>query len=186
MVKFLIKPTFGTAGKGLARIMHNHEPKDYVCPFCRIVQEARSRLRSTAWATDVIHQTDTATAFLGLGRWPRNPVDVLVVPNAHIENLYDLPLHYAPGLHHLTRAVALALKALYQCDGISTRQHNEPAGDQDVWHYHVHVTPRYRDDQFYRSHKIRFPEAERLNEARRLRDYIQNHTSLTPHDPHAP
>lgn len=46
---------------------------------------------------------------------------------------------------------ALALKAALSCDGISTRQQNEPAGDQDVWHYHVHVFPRYADDGLYGS-----------------------------------
>ena len=45
--------------------------------------------------------------------------------------------------------MALTMKVVYSCDGISTRQHNEPAGNQDVWHYHLHVTPRYKDDVFY-------------------------------------
>lgn len=39
----------------------------------------------------------------------------------------------------------------YGCDGVSTRQHNEPAGDQDVWHFHVHVFPRYEGDGLYDS-----------------------------------
>ncbi|MDN3240096.1 HIT family protein [Glycomyces tritici] len=37
----------------------------------------------------------------------------------------------------------------YGCDGVSTRQHNEPAGNQDVWHLHVHVFPRYEGDRLY-------------------------------------
>ncbi len=41
------------------------------------------------------------------------------------------------------------MKAAYGCDGVSTRQHNEPAGNQDVWHFHLHVFPRYVDDQLY-------------------------------------
>ncbi|MEP7294527.1 MAG: diadenosine tetraphosphate hydrolase, partial [Chloroflexota bacterium] len=31
----------------------------------------------------------------------------------------------------------------------STRQHNEPAGYQEVWHYHLHVFPRYAHDYLY-------------------------------------
>lgn len=150
--------------------MHNHEPPGYSCLFCRIVQRAKHD--SSLTGSDVIHQTDSVTAFLGLGRWPGNPVDVLIVPNEHIEHLYDLPLRYAPVLQQATRAVALALKAVFRCDGISTRQHNEPAGDQDVWHFHIHVTPRSTGDNFYRSHKIPFPESERLECARQLRDYL--------------
>jgi histidine triad (HIT) family protein len=37
-------------------------------------------------------------------------------------------------------------------EGISTRQHNEPAGDQDVWHLHVHVFARQHGDEPYRRH----------------------------------
>jgi histidine triad (HIT) family protein len=154
--------------------MYNHEPPDYNCPFCRIVKAATTA-RFPASQTDVIYHSETATAFLALGRWPRNPVDVLVVPNQHFENLYDLPLDQVAPLHLLTRAIALALKGVYSCDGVSTRQHNEPAGDQDVWHYHVHVTPRFTQDGFYHSGKVEFREVERLEHADRLRRFVHDH-----------
>jgi histidine triad (HIT) family protein len=113
----------------------------------------------------VIYQSKMATAFLARGRWPRNPVDVLVIPNEHFESLYDLPLRLVLPLHQLTRAMALALKRVYNCEGISTRQPNEQAGDQDVWHYHVHVTPRFVQDEFYQSPKVPFPEPDRIEQA---------------------
>ncbi len=141
--------------------MYNHAPSDYTCPFCRIVQTAQNHALADS-AADVIYQTGAATAFLALSRWPKNPCDVLVVPNIHYENLFDLPDELVPALHDTIRRVALALKEVYRCEGISTRQHNEPAGDQDVWHYHVHVTPRFHGDDFYRSRKIPFPEAESI------------------------
>jgi histidine triad (HIT) family protein len=158
--------------------MYNHEPRDYICPFCRILHQAKDSPQTIA-STDVIFQDANVTAFLGLGRWENNPVDVLIVPNRHIENLYDLPQELVIPLHHLTRGVALALKSVFQCEGISTRQHNEPAGDQDVWHYHVHVTPRFACDRFYENLKVPFPEVERIATAKKLRDYIaKNHTLL--------
>ena len=45
------------------------------------------------------------------------------------------------------------MRASYDCAGISTRQHNEPAGGQDVWHLHVHVFPRHVDDRLYERHR---------------------------------
>lgn len=146
--------------------MHNHEPEDYVCPFCRIIEQVKDSLEST----EVVYQDEDVTSFLGLLRWEKNPVDVLVVPNRHIENLYDLPLELAPALQRATKRVALALKDLTRCEGVSTRQHNEPAGGQDVWHYHIHVTPRFEGDRFYDDRKIPFPEAERITLAKRLRE----------------
>ena len=148
--------------------MHNHEPENYACPFCRAIRQ------TSLEGTDIVFQDDTVTAFLGLGRWEKNPVDVLIVPNRHIENIYDLPLELAPDLQGVTREVAIGLKALTRCEGVSTRQHNEPAGDQDVWHFHIHVTPRFAGDRFYENLRIPFPEVERLAIAERLRNVLPN------------
>ena len=150
--------------------MYNHEPQNYSCPFCRIIERAQLQ---TIQTSDVIYSSEAVTAFLALRRWTYNPVDILIVPNDHFENIFDLPASCALDIHQVTRAVAFSMKAVYQCDGISTRQHNEPAGDQDVWHYHVHITPRFTDDHFYRSQKVAFPEQERLEHAKRLRESLQ-------------
>jgi histidine triad (HIT) family protein len=67
------------------------------------------------------------------------------------------------------------MKRAYGCDGTSVRQHNEPAGDQDVWHYHLHVFPRYAGDDLYRSSaRLTHPE-ERWPYADRLRAVLQGH-----------
>lgn len=150
--------------------MHNHEPKDYVCPFCGII----TRTKDSLDGSEVVYRDELVTAFLGLDRWEKNPMDVLIAPNRHIENLYDLPLDLAPAIQKVTQRVAIGLKALTRCEGVSTRQHNEPAGGQDVWHYHVHVTPRFEADCFYEDRKIPFPEEERIAFAGRLREYIKN------------
>ncbi len=146
--------------------MYNHEPGGYVCPFCRILREKPE---------EIIARTEGAAAFLGFGRWGRSPVDVLIVPVEHFENIYDLPARCAPAIHQMTRAAALALKAVYKCEGVSTRQHNEPAGYQDVWHYHLHLIARYTGDNLYGSGKTAFPEVERQAETRKLRDYLRAH-----------
>jgi len=68
--------------------------------------------------------------------------------------------------------VAIALKKVYQCDGVSSRQHNEPSGDQDVWHYHLHVFPRYKDDNLYKTERELSKQEERIKYADALRDYF--------------
>lgn len=156
--------------------MHNHEPQKYKCPFCQIIESAKDSMEGT----DVIYQDAEVTAFLSKSRWEKNPFDVLIVPNRHIENLYDLPDELAPALQKATREVALVLKDLTRCKGVLTRQHNEPAGDQDVWHYHIHVTPRNEGDRFYEDRKIPFPESERMAVAERLRQYFQGPTLPEP------
>ena len=83
--------------------------------------------------------------------WVNNPGHVIIIPVPHVENLYDLPDSLAVPLLGAVRRAALALKAAYRCAGTSVRQHNEPAGNQDVWHLHVHVFPRYDGDGLYGS-----------------------------------
>jgi histidine triad (HIT) family protein len=122
-------------------------------------------------ATDVVGVTDLAYARIAPKWWPANPGAVLVIPRAHHENLYGLPDAVGHAVWDLTRRIAVAMKSAYGCDGISTRQHNEPAGDQDVWHLHVHVFPRYAGDQLYLRHldATYVPAADRASCAERLR-----------------
>lgn len=73
-------------------------------------------------------------------RWrPDNSGSVLVMPVDHCENIFDLPDALAAPIHSAARSAAAAMKLAFGCDGISHRQHNESAGSQDVWHYHLHV-----------------------------------------------
>jgi histidine triad (HIT) family protein len=145
----------------------NHRPDGYVCPFCRVLSGEESPHNRIQ---DVVRRTGSATAFISPKWWPNNHGHVLVVPNAHHENLYDLPAESGHAVHDLVREVAIAMRMAYGCEGISTRQHNEPAGDQDAWHYHVHVYPRYHGDDLYRTTAYpefvtadrRLPYAEKL------------------------
>ena len=103
---------------------------------------------------DVVAVTPLAFARISPTWWPENHGAALVIPRAHHENLYDLPPDVGHGVGDLVQAVAVqavavAMRASYGCDGISTRQHNEPSGGQDVWHVHVHVFPRYPGDRLY-------------------------------------
>jgi histidine triad (HIT) family protein len=86
--------------------------------------------------------------------------------------MYELPAGLAADVHDTARLVALAMKDAYGAPGISTRQHNEPAGGQDVWHYHLHVFPRYPDDGLYGAPARETTPEERAPFASRLRDAI--------------
>ena len=164
--------------------MYNHAPEDYLCPFCLLVQGVES---PDVWSVqdDIVYRDRTVTAFISSHQWPNNHGNVIVVPNEHFENIYDLPNQYALNIHRVAKRIALAMKMIYSCDGVSTRQHNEPAGNQDVWHYHLHVFPRYTGDELYPRHaeyRLTTPD-ERLSYAEKLRAhfYGPNPPSPLPH-----
>jgi len=125
-----------------------HEPPGYRCPFCALLAGRADEVNAVE---DVVRRTEGAAAFISPRWWPKNPGHVIVVPTEHHENLYAIPADAYHAVGDLVREVAIAVRATYDCDGVSTRQHNEPAGNQDVWHLHVHVYPRYEGDGLYQS-----------------------------------
>jgi histidine triad (HIT) family protein len=119
-----------------------------------------------------VWQDGATTAFVAPKWWDANPGHVLVVPNEHAEHLYEISEPALAAVYATARRVAVALKHEYGCDGTSTRQHNEPGAGQDVWHFHVHVFPRYEGDNLYANDERtrwttpeeRAPYARRLSE----------------------
>jgi histidine triad (HIT) family protein len=144
-----------------------HEPDGYDCPFCRLQEGVHDEHNQP---TDVVAVTDLAYARVAPKWWPANDGAALVIPRGHHENLYEIPDDAGHAVWDLTRRVAVGMRAAYGCDGISTRQHNEPSGNQDVWHLHVHVFPRWADDRLYEQHRSTrwVPAEERRPYADRL------------------
>lgn len=151
--------------------MYNHAPDNYICPFCLLVRGIENHHVASVQG-DIVFHNPVVTALISAHQSPNNPGNVIVVPNEHFENIYDLPVHLAIDIQFVARTVALAMKAAFSCDGVSTRQHNEPAGNQDLWHYHLHVTPRYQNDGFYTAPWEFMPIEARARYAEVLRQHI--------------
>ncbi len=70
----------------------------------------------------------------------------LVVPKKHIPDIYALDERTAAAIMVEAVIIARAVKRGLGCDGLNLVQANEPAAQQDVFHFHVHVKPRWRND----------------------------------------
>jgi histidine triad (HIT) family protein len=145
--------------------MYNHAPPGYECFVCSVVAGDRGD-------TVVVTENEHALAIVSRRVWANGPGHVLVLPKQHYENLYDLEDTAGLDVHRLTRTIAIALKRALGCDGTSTRQHNEPAGNQDLWHLHVHVFPRFEGDKLYGSRYRESTFGERLDFAARLQSVL--------------
>ena len=142
----------------------SHAPSDYNCPFCAVAAGAEPEF--TAWR-------DAHVLVRISKRWySSNPGHGLVIPLAHHENIYALPDDLAGRIARMARRVAIAMCRGYPCDGVTVRQNNEPAGDQDVWHLHTHVIPRHTGDNLRRSRFGRADDAERASYAVLLRESL--------------
>ena len=149
----------------------SHAPADYVCPFCGV---QRGEYDERNHPTDVVAVTDRAYARIAPKWWLGNPGAALVMPRRHVENLYAMSAEDGHAVWELTQTVAVAVRQTYGCVGTSIRQHNEPAGNQDVWHLHVHVFARHVEDQLYQRHdQARWVERnERTLYAQQLRSAL--------------
>jgi histidine triad (HIT) family protein len=107
------------------------------CIFCRIV--ARQAPAS------IVAETPTALAFMDVNQ--ATDGHVLVIPKAHIQDIYGLDPTTTDEVFRLTVEVARAVKGALACDGLNLLQANERAGQQEVFHFHVHVVARYQGDR---------------------------------------
>lgn len=152
--------------------MQSHEPVSYLCPFCDWLSGNETDYKRNS---DIVYEDSETVAFISPKWWVNNPGHVIVIPRKHYENLYSIPQDSYAAVSKTVQKVAIAIRSTYNCTGTSTRQHNEPDGNQDVWHLHVHVFPRYPSDKLYQSHENKHfvsPE-ERLPFARKLVEYFQ-------------
>lgn len=151
--------------------MYNHAPPDYDCPLCATV---RGQDNEDPWTkqSDVVYRDEHVIVWLNAKWWGPIEGNVVVVPTAHVENIFDLDAELAGRIHGVAREVGIAMMQTYGCKGISTRQHNGPDANQDVWHYHLHVFPRNDRDDLY-GRPVRLASiAEREPYAQRLRTWF--------------
>jgi histidine triad (HIT) family protein len=109
------------------------------CIFCRIAA-------GEADAT-VIYRDDHSVAFADIA--PLEKGHTLVIPKLHVKNIYSLEGETASRVFETTIKVARALKSVLKCDGMTVMQANEPAGGQEVLHFHFHVVPRWSGHRIY-------------------------------------
>jgi len=141
------------------------------CIFCAI-GAGGDALRTTS--EDVVYRDESTTAFVAAKWWPGNAGHVLVIPNCHARDVYEIPDNDLGAVYRTAKGVAAAIRLSYGCEGTSMFQHNEPGGGQDVFHFHVHVFPRWTDDRLYeRTGEARWttPE-ERAPYVARLREAL--------------
>lgn len=121
--------------------------QNYVCPIC-LGNKGTENEDTLLKQADLVFRDDLVSVWVNSFWIKGNEGHVIIVPNDHCENLYDLPSVIGHRIFDVSQKMSLALKVEYQCDGITLRQNNEPAGDQHALHYHLHVFPRYESDNF--------------------------------------
>jgi len=143
------------------------------CPFCEIVA---GRLDAS-----VLAQSDKALAFLDIRQ--AVPGHVLVIPKAHVQDIYAMAPELAGEVMQLSVRVAQALREAFHPAGLNLWQSNGAAAGQEVPHFHLHVQPRRVADGLLRVYTHGAPSPSSRAE---LDDLAQRIQHFLPHDQGVP
>lgn len=106
------------------------------CVFCGIVQGTEP--------AEVIAEDDDTVSFLDIA--PFTTGHTLVIPREHTEDLWSADEETAAAVMRSAHRVAAVLRDRLAPDGLNLLQATRQIAFQTVFHLHVHVIPRYRDD----------------------------------------
>ncbi|HYW29538.1 MAG TPA: HIT family protein [Gaiellales bacterium] len=106
------------------------------CIFCRIVAD---ELPSTR-----IHEDDRAIVIMDIN--PATRGHALVIPRAHAQDISDISEEDLAHCAVVAKRIAARAVSGLGAQGVTIMQSNGAAAWQTVFHYHVHVIPRYDGD----------------------------------------
>ncbi len=106
------------------------------CIFCKIINKEIP--------TDIIYENDKVMAFLDI--FPTSLGHTLIIPKKHFINVYDIEEDYLTEIIKVTRKLALAYKEIFGIDNLQLIHNAGKYGQQEVFHFHLHLIPRHEGD----------------------------------------
>ena len=124
-----------------------------MCVFCKII--------SGEYSSSKIYEDDKVLAILDLSQATLG--HTLVMPKEHYENIFDLELETAKHLFSVVKNICNHYqKVIPNLKGINLLNNNGEKAGQTVMHYHMHIIPRYEDDDLvemkFTEHKLDLKE----------------------------
>lgn len=111
------------------------------CDFCNIA-------RGEAPETELVWEEELWLAFFPLN--PATPGHTLIIPRTHVTDLWDVDPPLDRKLIHASIRLGRAIRAALAPDGLNLITSAGKTAEQTVFHLHLHVVPRWRDDGFGR------------------------------------
>lgn len=105
------------------------------CIFCKIVAgEIPSRK---------IYEDSDLIAIMDLN--PTSKGHSLIIPKEHCTNIYDIDEDIAAKVMKTAKKLATKMTVALNCDGFNLLQNNGETAGQTMFHFHMHLIPRYKD-----------------------------------------
>lgn len=110
--------------------------RDENCIFCK--------LANGDIPTNIIYEDDMFAVILDAS--PATKGHALILPKEHAANIYELSEETASRIFVLAKKMAAKMTELLKCDGFNIVQNNGEVAGQTVFHFHMHLIPRYKGD----------------------------------------
>ena len=110
---------------------------EFCCIFCKIIDGS---IPST-----VVYEDADFKAIMDIS--PAAKGHVLILPKKHCADLLSIDPDVASKALIIASKIANAQKKAFNCDGINLLQNSGEAAWQSVFHLHIHLIPRYKDDK---------------------------------------
>jgi len=107
------------------------------CIFCK--------LANGEIPTSTLYVDDDFRVILDAG--PASKGHALILPREHYENLMEMPEDLLSKAAVLAKKMAVRLTDGLSCDGLNVVQNNGPVAGQSVFHFHIHLIPRYKGEK---------------------------------------
>lgn len=106
------------------------------CIFCKII--------NGEIPSYVLYEDEQFKVILDVN--PATKGHALILPKEHYANLYELPEETAADAMKLAQRMMRKMTEKLDCDGFNIVQNNGEAAGQTVFHFHMHLIPRYKND----------------------------------------
>jgi histidine triad (HIT) family protein len=106
------------------------------CLFCDVI--------ARRYPAEFVLDQSAVVAFMDQLRQPEDVGHVLVIPRAHVENIYGVDDALGAALFNAHARIARAVKRALAPDGITTWSSNERGAGQEIPHFHLHVFTPHR------------------------------------------
>lgn len=138
------------------------------CIFCKIIT---GEIPSTK-----VFENEHVLAFLDISQVTKG--HTLVIPKVHKENVYELTPDMAKCIFEVVPEIARALKKTFSPIGLNTINNNGEAAGQSVFHYHLHLIPRYGEgDGFgavWKTHTSEYTPEDLQDMAQSISENMEN------------
>jgi histidine triad (HIT) family protein len=119
----------------------------------------------------VLYQNSDAIAILDIR--PIHLGHALIIPRHHSDTFLELPPESLGGIMEVTQRVSRALVEALGLEGFNIFSNNGEIAGQSVFHFHWHVTPRYRDDNIrFELTLNQYSDGQMAAYGQRIREYI--------------